>query len=195
MVTIQQKTEFEAEIKKSRFRATVMRVDSGEEICIRLSEARDPTASHNCWAYRIGDQYRFSDDGEPGGSAGRPILTAIDGQGLDHLLVVVSRHFGGVKLGVGGLVRAYGGTAAECLRRAVKVELHPAAEVEIRIPFADEDRVYQFLEEKGASIVRKTYEADGPRIQFQVEARLVEILRSQILDLTRGQAQWRKAGG
>jgi len=195
MVTIQQKTEFEAEIKKSRFRATVMRVDSGEEICIRLSEARDPTASHNCWAYRIGDQYRFSDDGEPGGSAGRPILTAIDGQGLDHLLVVVSRHFGGVKLGVGGLVRAYGGTAAECLRRAVKVELHPAAEVEIRIPFADEDRVYQFLEEKGASIVRKTYEADGPRIQFQVEARLVEILRSQILDLTRGQAHWRKAGG
>src|SRR3546814_18000784 len=78
-----------------------------------------PDATHNCWAWRIGDDYRSNDDGEPAGTAGRPILAAIDGQGMDRVVVVVTRWFGGIKLGAGGLVRAYGGTAAECLRRAV----------------------------------------------------------------------------
>ena len=66
----------------------------------------DPEATHNCWAYKIGQEYRFNDDGEPGGTAGRPILQAIEGQGMDRVAVLVVRWFGGVKLGAGGLVRA-----------------------------------------------------------------------------------------
>src|SRR5690606_870518 len=72
---------------------------------------------------RIGQSYRFNDDGEPSGTAGKPILQAIDGQGLDRVVVVVTRWFGGVLLGSGGLVRAYGGTAALCLRNADKAPL------------------------------------------------------------------------
>jgi len=66
----------------------------------------DADATHNCWAWRYGTHSRSSDDGEPAGTAGRPILAAIDGQGLDRLLVVVTRWYGGIKLGAGGLVRA-----------------------------------------------------------------------------------------
>ncbi|MFC6616804.1 IMPACT family protein [Deinococcus radiophilus] len=80
--------------------------------------AKYPDATHHCWAYRIGELYRFNDDGEPGGTAGAPILRAIEGQGVQHVMVIVVRYYGGVKLGTGGLVRAYGGAAAECLRTA-----------------------------------------------------------------------------
>src|SRR5690606_40308537 len=83
----------------------------------------DREANHNCWAWRIGQAYRFSDDGEPGGTGGKPILQAIDGQSLDRVAVVVTRWFGGILLGSGGLIRAYGGTAAMCLREAGKVRL------------------------------------------------------------------------
>lgn len=74
-----------------------------------LQAVQDLQATHNCWAYKVGAQYRFSDDGEPAGTAGRPILSAIEAQHLDRVMVVVTRYFGGIKLGVGGLVRAYGG--------------------------------------------------------------------------------------
>ena len=70
--------------------------------------------------YRLGDEYRSSDDGEPSGTAGRPMLSAIDGEGLDAVCVLVVRHFGGVKLGAGGLARAYGGAARQCLQQALR---------------------------------------------------------------------------
>jgi putative IMPACT (imprinted ancient) family translation regulator len=69
-----------------------------------VQQARNPDASHNCFAYRLGQQYRSSDDGEPGGTAGRPILTAIEGEGLDGVCVLVTRYYGGVKLGAGALL-------------------------------------------------------------------------------------------
>ncbi len=88
-----------------------------------MQQISNTTATHNCWAYRIGQDYRFNDDGEPGGTAGRPILQAIEGQGVDRVVVVVTRWYGGIKLGAGGLARAYGGTAAECLRLAERTPL------------------------------------------------------------------------
>ena len=111
------------EIRKSRFLANAAPVDEPEQALAFLADIGDPLATHNCWAYRIGQQYRFSDDGEPGGTAGRPILQAIEGQGFDRVIVVVTRWYGGIKLGVGGLARAYGGCAAECLRLAARVPL------------------------------------------------------------------------
>ena len=102
------------EIKKSRFLAQAAPVDTPEQALAFVRQVGDPAATHNCWAYRIGQDYRFNDDGEPGGTAGRPILQAIEGQGIDRAVVVVTRWYGGIKLGAGGLVRAYGGTAAEC---------------------------------------------------------------------------------
>ena len=93
------------EAKHSRFLAQAMPVTSAEEAQAGLAALGDPDATHNCWAWRVGGQYRSSDDGEPAGTAGRPILAAIDGQGCDQVLVVVTRWYGGIKLGAGGRVR------------------------------------------------------------------------------------------
>jgi len=111
------------EIKKSRFIAVAGPVADEAAAKDFIAARSDPTANHNCWAWRLGQSYRFNDDGEPSGTAGKPILAAIDGQGLDRVAVVVTRWFGGVLLGSGGLIRAYGGTAALCLREAAKAEL------------------------------------------------------------------------
>ena len=112
MRTLAAESAHEQVIKRSRFLAVASRADSPEAALVWLGRNAASDASHNCWAYRVGNEYRFSDDGEPGGTAGRPILAAIEGAGLDHVIVVVTRWYGGVKLGAGGLVRAYGGTAS-----------------------------------------------------------------------------------
>jgi putative IMPACT (imprinted ancient) family translation regulator len=104
MLTLAGRHRHEEEVKRSRFIALVDRADSPDAALAFLELIRDVDATHNCWAYKVDDKYRFSDDGEPGGSAGRPILAAIEGQGLDHVVAVVIRYFGGTKLGVGGLV-------------------------------------------------------------------------------------------
>ncbi|NLJ62757.1 MAG: YigZ family protein, partial [Alcaligenaceae bacterium] len=109
---------YEEDIKKSRFLAIAAPVQSASDAMAFLEQHSVPDATHNCWAYKIGDEYRFNDDGEPGGTAGRPMLQAIEGQSCDRVVVLVIRWFGGVKLGTGGLVRAYGGVAASCLRLA-----------------------------------------------------------------------------
>lgn len=116
-------TEHQQEIKKSRFIAIAGPVADEAKAKNFIAEHSDTTANHNCWAWRLGQSYRFNDDGEPSGTAGKPILAAMEGQGLDRVAVVVKRWFGGVLLGSGGLIRAYGGTAALCLREAEKVVL------------------------------------------------------------------------
>ena len=115
--------QYAMEIRKSRFVAHAAPVASAEQALAFLREMSTPAASHNCWAYRIDADYRSHDDGEPGGSAGRPILQAIEGQGMDRVMVIVTRWFGGVLLGTGGLIRAYGGTASACLRASRIIEL------------------------------------------------------------------------
>ena len=116
--TLAQPVSHTLEVKHSRFIAHTAPIDSAAAAMAILQQVAAADATHNCWAYRYGRDYRSSDDGEPAGTAGRPILAAIDGQGFDRVMVVVTRWFGGIKLGAGGLVRAYGGAAAECLRTA-----------------------------------------------------------------------------
>lgn len=125
------------EIKKSRFMAIAAPVDDEEAAKAFVASHTDPAANHNCWAWRIGQGYRFNDDGEPSGTAGKPILQAIDGQGLDRVIVVVTRWFGGVLLGSGGLVRAYGGTAALSLRSADKIPIVDTVMAVVTCPFGD----------------------------------------------------------
>lgn len=125
------------EIKKSRFVAVAGTVHSEADAKDFIAENSDRTAGHNCFGWRIGEGYRFSDDGEPSGTAGKPILQAIDGQNLDHTIVLVSRWFGGVLLGSGGLVRAYGGTASLCLRNADKEPVIDAVTATVTCTFAD----------------------------------------------------------
>jgi len=125
MRTLTVPASFEVNIKRSRFIAHASRVDSQADTLEFYESVADPTATHNCWAWRLDYQYRFNDDGEPASTAGRPILSAIEGKGLDNVMVVVIRYFGGIKLGVGGLIRAYSGSTSKCLDQANIIEIQP----------------------------------------------------------------------
>ncbi|KAI8004009.1 hypothetical protein LOK49_LG08G01600 [Camellia lanceoleosa] len=133
--TIKERVTFEREIKKSKFIAISGPISDERSAHSFLSEVRDPRATHNCWAYKVGDQYRSNDDGEPSGTAGKPIHSAIVSSGIDRVMVVVIRHFGGIKLGTGGLVRAYGGVAAECLKNAPTVLVKSKVPMGLEVPF------------------------------------------------------------
>jgi uncharacterized YigZ family protein len=127
-------------IKKSRFIGLAVPVSSEEDALAVVEEAkaRWHDARHHCWAYRLADgRVRSSDDGEPGGSAGRPILAHLEGHEVHDVVVVVTRYFGGTKLGVGGLIRAYGGTAGKTLDRGAIVEV--ASRVTLRITHGYDD--------------------------------------------------------
>ncbi|MCJ8143936.1 IMPACT family protein [Ancylobacter sp. A5.8] len=136
-LTLVERATGRQEIRKSRFIAVAGPVADEAAAKDFIAAQSDPSAGHNCWAWRLGQNYRFNDDGEPGGTAGKPILAAIDGQGLDRVAVVVSRWFGGVLLGSGGLIRAYGGTAALCLRDAAKVALIETVSGTLTCGFSD----------------------------------------------------------
>lgn len=189
VLTLARQNVFSDEIKRSKFIALADRVDSPEEALVRLDSLSDPEATHNCWAYRIGEAYRFSDDGEPGGSAGRPILAAIEGQGIDHVLVVVTRYFGGIKLGVGGLVRAYGGTAAECLRTAQRFEIRPTVRLRVLAPFEFVSGVFPLLGEYAIEKVEEDFVAEGLRVLIQIDAEEAEEFQQRLKDLCRGQSR------
>lgn len=183
--TLAGEAAFTLEVKHSRFLARAAPVGSADEAQAFLGAVSDPAATHNCWAWRIGDQYRSSDDGEPAGTAGRPILAAIDGQGYDRIAVVVTRWFGGIKLGAGGLVRAYGGAAAECLRRAERLPVVAMRTVALHAGFDDIGTVHAVLAAVGAEKLDERFEADGLHLQVCVAEAQLEALRVQLRDATR----------
>lgn len=182
----------EQDIKKSRFLAQAAPVDTPEQALAFVQEVGDPAATHNCWAYRIGQAYRFNDDGEPGGTAGRPILQAIEGQGIDRAVVVVTRWYGGIKLGAGGLARAYGGTAAECLRLAERVPIVPKAMLALDCEFADLALLKARLAELDASVTDEQFHASGARLQLQLPESRVAEAQARIVDLTRGRSEGKR---
>ncbi len=156
------------EIKKSRFIAI-----AGP--CTDEVRARDFVAAqgasdcrHVCWAFRTGDRYRFDDAGEPAGTAGRPILTAIATQRLDDTVVVVNRYFGGIKLGAGGLARAYGRAAGEALKSMPRQEIVETCMLRCRVPFVLADTLHQVLARAHAVKQSMRYDRD----EFEVHVRL-----------------------
>lgn len=186
--TLTRPCRHQEDIKKSRFLALAAPVESPGQALAFVQDASDPAATHNCWAYRIGQDYRFNDDGEPGGTAGRPILQAIEGQDMDRVAVLVTRWYGGIKLGAGGLVRAYGGTAAECLRRAERVPIIPMATLALSCSFADLALLKARLHELDASIAGETFTSQGADLQLTLPLTRVDEAASRIADLTRGEA-------
>jgi len=185
----------EADVRKSRFLALAAPIESPEAAQAFLDASRDPQATHNCWAWRFGAQYRFHDDGEPGGTAGRPILQAIESQGYDRVAVLVIRWFGGIKLGTGGLARAYGGTAAECLRLADRTELREECRVLCDCPYADMDRVQARLLAAGARIEQADFDGRGVIWRLVVARADATGLEALYTDLTRGRGRFEVSQG
>lgn len=188
MFTLQRIERFEQEIKKSRFLAVCAPVTDEAAAKEFVTGHSDPTASHNCWAFRIGQTYRFNDDGEPSGTAGKPILQAIDGQSLDSIAVVVTRWFGGTLLGSGGLMRAYGGTAAMCFRAAEKTELIETVGAVIACGFADLALIKARLPGLGATLTAESFTDTGAELTVRIEKAGCGAAVATIADLSRGRA-------
>lgn len=158
----------EEEIKRSRFIATVGHTPDVESAKAFISEIREefPDATHNCWAYAAGppgDTARvgYSDDGEPHGTAGRPMLQALLYGGVGEVACVVTRYFGGIKLGAGGLVRAYSGITADALRQSpVKEKIIPAR-YEIILDYSRITLFKRLLPKFEAAIVEERFGTDA----------------------------------
>jgi uncharacterized YigZ family protein len=127
----------EFEDRGSRFLAFVFHAPDEEAFRRRLEVLRSghPKACHHCWAWRIDAAYRFSDDGEPGGTAGRPMLQVLEGSGLDDVGVVCVRYFGGTRLGTGGLARAYTAASIRGVEDAGRREVIPRVRLGLILPF------------------------------------------------------------
>jgi uncharacterized YigZ family protein len=177
------------DIRKSRFLAQAAPVETPQQALAWLQTVSDAAATHNCWAYRIGQDYRFNDDGEPGGTAGRPILQAIEGQGIDRVVVVVTRWYGGIKLGAGGLARAYGGTAAECLRLAERVPIVAMARLGLHCDFAELARMKARLKDLGTEIEQENFDANGVTLHLRLPQDQVAEAKARIVDISRGRSE------
>ena len=188
MLTLQGPVRAEFVIRHSRFIAHAAPVPDQAATLDFFAAVSDPAATHNCWAWKLDHAHRCNDDGEPASTAGKPILSAIEGKGLERVMVVVTRHFGGTMLGVGGLIRAYSGAAAKCLDQGNMVELHPVCDCVIKAGFEWTGQVHAALDACAAMKISEAFSADG--IRLEVEVRECNLRKLQILlrDATRGTA-------
>ena len=158
--------------KRSRFIATLRHTETEEQAAAFLAEMRSKywDARHNCYAYSMssGALKRFSDDGEPHGTAGKPILDIIDGSGLTDITVVVTRYFGGVLLGTGGLVRAYSAAAREAVSAAERVKMTPCTVYKARCGYSELERLTKLITDSGGRVENTVYAADV-ELEFYLE--------------------------
>ncbi|MGQ7959556.1 IMPACT family protein [Pseudomonas sp. SP16.1] len=190
--TLSAPCEYREDIRKSRFLALAAPIASAAEALAFIAAHSDAGASHNCWAWKLGNQYRFSDDGEPGGTAGRPILAAIEGQDCDQVAVLVIRWYGGIQLGTGGLARAYGGSAAKCLQAGERRELVARSRCTCHCGFAELPLLKARLPELDARLDSETFDGHGANLQLAVpEARFAELQRL-LADISRGRIVLRR---
>jgi len=186
--TLASETLFEEEIKKSRFQAIAAPVENEQQVKMFLEKHLDSTTTHQCWAWKIGHNVRFNDDGEPSGTAGRPILATIEGNDLTNSIVLVNRWYGGIKLGTGGLVRAYGGCAGQCLLSAEKIELIEKKKIYFQCQF-NEWAIFQYELNTQHIEYNEQYTAEGVEVEALLQIHQLDPLRLKIQDVTRGREQ------
>jgi uncharacterized YigZ family protein len=178
-------------IKKSRFIGCVQPVAGRAEALqvVEALRAQHPGAAHVCWALLAGGQSAANDDGEPGGTAGRPMLEVLRHQQLEGVLATVVRYFGGVKLGAGGLVRAYTDAVAQALLGAQKLPLRRTLSFACRVPYSLEGMVRRELQEAGATLGAVRHE-DAVEIAFGIPEDAAPGLRARLNESGQGQLQW-----
>ncbi len=186
MRIIQAPASYQEEIRKSRFLAQAVRLPVAEQAGELIAQLSTANVSHNCWAWRCGQQYRFHDDGEPSGTAGRPILAAIENQGFDQVLIVVTRWYGGIQLGTGGLARAYGGCATQVLQNAPSEILLPRITVTGHCPYSYLDIFKVRIAEAGAVLNSEEFDAEGAWLNLAVPDAELAGLQEALSQATRG---------
>lgn len=178
--------------KKSRFIATVRKCESEEEAAAFIDGMKKKywDARHNCSAFVIGARAeitRCSDDGEPGGTAGRPMLEVLLGEGIRNVAVVVTRYFGGVLLGTGGLVRAYTQAVKAGLQNCVTGTMRYGWEVEIGTDYNGIGKILYLLGNAGIEPLESNY-TDAVRLRVLVPAEAVDRLEREMTEATNGKA-------
>lgn len=174
------------EIKKSRFIVNASPINTIEQANEFISKVSEPDATHNCWAWKLGQQYRFSDDGEPTSTAGRPILAAIEGQSCDNVVVVVTRYFGGIKLGTGGLMRAYGGSASHCLQQAPLTPIILRVSCQFACLYNEWPILENRLKEADAIIEEQSFNATDIQVVIAITEDKITTINELVVNLTRG---------
>lgn len=178
-------------IKKSRFIGCVQPMSdrAGAQKVVAALWAQHPGARHVCWALLAGGQSAAVDDGEPSGTAGRPMLDVLRHQNLEGVLATVVRYFGGVKLGAGGLVRAYTDAVAQALLQAEKVPIVRLATLRCVVPYAMEGLLRRELDAAGASLLAVTH-GQAVELCFNLPEDAAAALRARLAEAGQGRIEW-----
>lgn len=189
--TLKAPAEHELLIKKSRFIACVQAVEGRPEAqaIVQALRERHPGAAHVCWALLAGGQSAANDDGEPGGTAGRPMLEVLRHQELEGVLATVVRYYGGIRLGAGGLVRAYTDAVAQALAAAVKVARERQISWTCLVPYALEGWVRRELELGQAQLLEATH-GSVVTISLRVAEAQANALRARLDEGGQGRLVW-----
>ena len=198
ILTVHGRTETEKIIEKSRFLTYSTHVESEEEARAFIAEIRamHPFATHCCFAFvadKIGNLQRFSDDGEPQGTAGMPILDVLKNKKLFETAVAVVRYFGGIKLGAGGLVRAYSSSASENLAVADIRSLEMCVEFAVEVDYTGIDSVQKYFSTHTCTLLSSDY---GAKVLFTVAVKKVdgERFRTELIDYMQGRVEIEEMG-
>lgn len=196
--TITQDTVFEQTIKKSRFIAHLYRISDEVDAQAKIAAVRadNPKANHNCFAYMLGDDdhiQRMSDDGEPVGTAGSPILEVLKTNDLHDVLAVVTRYFGGIKLGAGGLIRAYNGTPAQAIEVSGKVQRILQARIAITLDYRNVDALTYYLQQNKLTTLNTDYGVQVTQIIAVTQSEIATI-QQDITNLLSGQVTFSEQG-
>ena len=190
-MTIRGKTTFEYEEKRSRFIATAAFAGTEEAALAVLQAVRaaNRTARHNVSAYVLQNgRTRYSDDGEPAKTAGTPVLEAIRHAGVSDVIVVVTRYFGGILLGTGGLVRAYTAAAAGALQTAERVSMRQVVECRLRVPYSQFEQAQHMIRAAETRLQEPLFD-DSVTLCWQMPAGTQDALCRSLAELTRGAAR------
>ena len=188
--TLRGEIRTETKVQSSRFIATALSTVTINQVerFIAATTRHFHDARHDCYAYRVGTdgtQYRSNDDGEPSGSGGKPILAAIDRFGLTDLTVIVTRYFGGTKLGARKLSRAYGDAAEHALAQAEHVVRYKMESLEASFPHSQISNVMHVVSKLGARILDTTYDEDV-HVSLEARSSMLDHLKSLLLNQTSG---------
>ena len=189
--TVCRAATIEFTVNKSRFIGRCFPLKSEEEALCALAGIKKEhwDATHNCYAYALGPFFetaRFSDDGEPGGTAGLPMLEVLKNRGITDALIIATRYFGGVLLGAGGLVRAYSRTASEAVAAAGMVHMRPARRVELRLDYARYGAVEGYVRQNAGDV--ECVFAENVTIRAMVRAERMDAFLKEITERTDGRA-------
>ncbi len=189
--TISAESEIEIKIKSSKFFGRVFPCSDeieAEEILKKIQK-NQYDATHHCFAYRVGlgnnSKFRYSDAGEPTGTAGRPIYDQIEGKKLTNLIIIVTRYFGGTKLGTGGLTHAYSDSAAAAIEKAGVVEKFLTQNISMVVSFSNYNNVERLLRKYDVNVTRQDF-TDVVELTVEIRLSLVDKIKDELIELTSG---------